>query len=53
MRVDTLVMSDSYCSSETVSCAAIEQDCTLGLAIQIFNDSYDVGIDVVFHHSCP
>ena len=30
-----------------VSCAAIEQDCTLGLVIQIFNDSYDVGVDVV------
>ena len=28
-------MSDSCCSSEPFSCAAIEQDCTLGLVIQI------------------
>ena len=48
MRVDTL--SNSYCSSEPFSCAAIEQDCTPGLVIQIFNGSYDAGIDVVFPH---
>ena len=51
MRVDTL--SDSYCSSEPFSCAAIEQDCTLDLVIQIFNGSYDAGVDVVFPYSCP
>ena len=51
MRVDTLV--DSCCSSEPVTCAAIEKDCTLGLVIQTFNDSYDVDVDVVFPHSCP
>ena len=44
-------MSNSYCSSEPFSYAAIEQDCTLGLVIQIFNGSYDVGVDVVFPHS--
>ena len=27
--------------------------CTLGLVIQIFNGSYDAGIDVVVPHSCP
>ena len=37
-------MSNSYCSSEPFSCAAIEQDCTLGLVIQIFNGSYDAGV---------
>ena len=37
------------CSSEPVSCAANEQDCTLGIVIQIFNDLYDVGVDVVAH----
>ena len=26
---------------------------TLGLVIQIFNGSYDAGVDVVFTHSCP
>ena len=44
--------SNSYCSSEPFSCAAIEQDCTLGLVIQIFNGSYDTGVDVVFPYSC-
>ena len=46
-------MSNFYCSSEPFFCAAMEQDCTLGLVIQIFNGSYDAGIDVVFPHSCP
>ena len=45
-------LSNSYCSSEPFSCAAIEQECTLGLVKQIFNGSYDAGIDVVFPHSC-
>ena len=40
------------CSSELVSCAAIEQDCTLGLAIRTFNDSYGVTIAVVVPHNC-
>ena len=40
-------------SSEPFSCAAIELDCTLGLVLQIFNGSYDAGIDVVFPHICP
>ena len=31
-------------SSEPVFYPAIEQNCTLGLVIQIFNDSYDVGV---------
>ena len=44
---------DSYCSSESFSWAAIEQDCTLGLVIQIFNGSYDAGVDVVFPHKLP
>ena len=46
-------MSNSYWSSEPFSCAAIEQDYTLGLVIQIFSCSYNAGIDVVFPHSCP
>ena len=41
-------MSNSYCSSEPFSCAAIEQDSTLGLDIQIFYGSYDAAFDVVF-----
>ena len=46
-------LSNSCCSSEPFSYAAIEQDCTLGLVIQILNGSYDAGIDVVFPHGCP
>ena len=42
--------SNSYCSSEPFSCTAIEQDCTLGLVIQIFSGSYDTGVDVVVAH---
>ena len=41
-------MSNSYCISEPFSYAAIEKGCTLGLFIQIFNGSYDAGIDVDF-----
>ena len=34
---------DSNRSSEPFSCAAIEEDCTLGLVIQIFSDSTPQG----------
>ena len=47
-RTHTVVLNHS-----PVLCAAIEQDCTLGLVIQIFSGSYDAGIDVVFPHSFP
>ena len=46
-------MSDSNYCSEPVSCAAIEQDSTLGFVIQIFNDSYDFGICVGLSHRWP
>ena len=46
-------LSDSDCSPVPVSCAAIEQDCTLDLIIQIFNYSSDDLIDVVFPHNYP
>ena len=38
------------CRTPTV---VLNQDCTLGLVIQIFNGSYDAGVDVVFPRSCP
>ena len=41
-------LSDSKCSSR----AAIEQNCTLGLVIHIFDDSYNVWFDVVFIIRC-
>ena len=53
MRIDTLI--GLLRSSEPVSCAVIEQDCTLALVILTLNDSYDVGVDVLFPYSnyCP
>ena len=44
-------MSDSNCCSEPVSYAAVEEDCTIGLVIEVFDDSDKIGADVV--HGCP
>ena len=44
---------DSNCSSEPVSHAVVEEDCTSGLVIEIFDDSDKVGADVIFLHGCP
>ena len=33
----------SNCCSEPVSCAAVEEDCTSGLVIEVFGDSGKVG----------
>ena len=38
---------------EAVSCAAVEEDCTSGLVIEVFDDSDKVGADVVHLHGCP
>ena len=43
----------SNCCSEPVSYAAVEQDGTSGLAIEVFDDSDKVGADVVLLHGCP
>ena len=51
MRVDTL--SDSNCCSEPVSCAAVEEDGTGGLVIEVFDDLDKVCADVVLLHGCP
>ena len=37
----------------TVSCAAVEEDCTSCLVIEVFDDSNKVGAYVVFLHGCP
>ena len=37
----------------TVSYAAVEEDCTGGLVIAVYDDSDKGGADVVFLHSCP
>ena len=45
-------MSDSNCCSEPVSNAAVVEDCTGGLVIEVFDDSDVVGTNVVLH-CCP
>ena len=37
----------------TKSYAAVEEDCTSGLVIEVFDDSDKVGADVVLLHGCP
>ena len=44
---------DSNCCSEPVSSAAVEEDCTSSLVIEVFDDSDKVGADVVLLHGCP
>ena len=46
-------MSDSSCCSELLSYAAVEEDCTSDLVIEVFDNSDKVGADVVFLHGCP
>ena len=41
------------CRSEPVSYAAVEEDCTSGLVIEIYDDSDKVGADVEGLHGCP
>ena len=45
-------MSDSYCCSEPVSYAAVEEDGTSGLVIEVFDDLDKVCADVVLLHGC-
>ena len=44
---------DSNCCSEPVPYAAVEEDGTSGLFIEVFNDLEKVGADVVLLHGCP
>ena len=44
---------DSNCYSEPVSYAAVEEDSTSGLVIELFDDSDKVGADVARLHGCP
>ena len=45
--------SDSNCCSEPVSYAAVEEDGTSGLVIEVFDDLDKVCADVVLLHGCP
>ena len=46
-------MSDCSCCSEPVSYAAVEEDSTSGLVIEVFDDSDKVGAEIVLLHGCP
>ena len=51
MRVD--IPLGLNCCSEPVSYAAVVEDCTSGLIIEVFDDTDKVGADVVLLHGCP
>ena len=51
MRVDIPVGLE-LCS-EPVPYAVVEEDCTSGLVIEVFDDSDKVGAGVVLLHGCP
>ena len=51
MRVDIPVGLQLL--SGPVSCAAVEEDGTSGLAIEVFDDLDKVGADVAHLHGCP
>ena len=42
----------NFCS-EPVFYAAVEEDCTSGLVIEVFEDLDKVGADIVLLHGCP
>ena len=46
-------MPDSSCCLEPVSYAAVEEDCTSGLVIEVSDDSDKVGADAVLRYGCP
>ena len=44
---------DSNCCSEPVSYAAVQENRTTGLVIEVFDDLDKVSADVVLLHGCP
>ena len=46
-------LSDSDCCSKPVSHAAVEEDGTSGLVVEVFDDLDKVCADVVLLHGCP
>ena len=51
MRVDILVGLQLLFGTRLLS--AVEEDCTSGLVIEVFDDSGKGGTDVVLLHGCP
>ena len=41
------------CQTPPVPYAAVEEDCTSDLAIEVLDDSDEVGTDVELFHGCP
>ena len=52
MRLDISLGFQLFCW-ERASNPAVEEDCSSGLVIEVFDDSNKVGADVVLLHSCP
>ena len=52
-RLKRVSESKHPCRTPTVSYAAVEEDCTGGLVIEVFDDSDNVGADVVLLQGCP
>ena len=44
---------DSNCCSETVFYVAVEEDCTCGIIIEVFDDSDKISVDGILYHGCP
>ena len=44
---------DSNCCSKPVSYAAVDEDCSSGFVIEVFDDWDKVGADIVLLHGCP
>ena len=54
MRVDIPVgLQLLFRTTEPVSYAVVEEDCTSGLVTEVFDDSDEVGADVVLLCGCP
>ena len=51
MRVDIPVIL--VVRHQSPMLATVEEDCTSGLVIEVFDDSDTVGADVLLIHSCP
>ena len=49
---ESIIPADCNCCSEPVSYAAVEEDCTSSLVIEVFDDSDKAGVGVVLLHGC-
>ena len=47
------IRDSSNCCLEPVTYAAVAEDSTSGLTVEVFDDSEKIGADVVLLHGCP